>query len=128
MEADPSLRVSYPEYDLGSRPAREIVGDRAALSWEHDTFDRRTQVVLPAGVGRKSGNLFEGFSRQFDTLDRLSELDGLGGSVSSETLGARWDWGGRNRMYGMTTKGRLQSAARYGFIRKPEAFAVKEKP
>jgi len=111
----PELGVRYPTYDLASRPGSEIVGSRSPLSWQYDTWSRPTEVTLPAGPGRGAG-LFQGFERSYDTLDRLTDVTGLGATgLSATALGARWDWGGADRLYGITTKGALQTAARFGY-------------
>ncbi|HWN41061.1 MAG TPA: polymorphic toxin-type HINT domain-containing protein [Thermoanaerobaculia bacterium] len=113
---DPALAVSYPGYDLASRPSSEVVGSRAPLSWRFDTWDRPVEVRLPAGAGRNPGNPFQGFSRSFDTLDRLAGISGLGASgLSATPVGADWAWGGAGRLYGVTTKGALRTAARFGY-------------
>ncbi|HKV12058.1 MAG TPA: polymorphic toxin-type HINT domain-containing protein [Thermoanaerobaculia bacterium] len=112
---DAALAVRYPTYDLGSRPASELVGGRA-LSWQYDTWDRPVEVTLPAGPGRRTEGPFQGFTRTYDTLDRLVDVKGRGAAgLSATPLGARWTWGGADRLYGMTTKGALQTAARYGY-------------
>ncbi len=114
---DAALAVSYPSYDLASRPASEVVGSRAPMSWSYDTWDRPLKVTLPAGAGRSGGGGFQGFERRYDTLDRLVEESGLGSvGLSATPLGATWAWGGANRLYAMTTKGALGTAARYGYI------------
>ena len=61
--ADPGLRVAYPSYDLASRPQTEVVGDRAPLAWEYDTWNRPTAVRLPDVVARDPAGDFRGFSR-----------------------------------------------------------------
>lgn len=113
---DPALAVRYPSYDLASRPGGEVVGARAALSWRYDTWDRPTEVTLPAGAGRNGAGAFRGFTRRYDTLDRQTEVSGLGvGGLSPTPMGATWAWGGADRLYGVTTRGALKTAARYGF-------------
>jgi YD repeat-containing protein len=113
---DPALAVSYPSYDLASRPSSEVVGSRSPLSWRYDTWDRPVELTLPAGPGRGAAGPFQGFTRRYDTLDRLEEVSGLGApSVSPTPLGATWSWGGADRLYAITTKGALQIAARYGY-------------
>ncbi len=112
---DPALRVAYSSYDLASRPASETVGSRQPLGWRYDTWSRRVELTLPAGVGRDANGAFTGFERQFDTLDRLSDIGGLG-EISGTILGVSLDWGGRDRLYGCTTKGALGTAARYGYL------------
>ncbi len=112
---DAALAVRYPSYDLASRPGSEVVGARAALSWQYDTWDRPTGVTLPTGVGRGAG-AFEGFTRSYDTLDRLVDTSGRGSvGLSPTPLGATWAWGGADRLYAITTKGALGTAARYGY-------------
>ena len=113
--ADPALTVAYSSYDLASRPAAESVGSRAALAWKYDVWDRPEEVVLPAGVGRSSGGDFSGFQRQYDTLDRIADISGLG-QLTTSPLGASWSWGGADRLYGFTTKAQLGTAARFGYI------------
>ncbi|HET9768630.1 MAG TPA: hypothetical protein VFS60_17420, partial [Thermoanaerobaculia bacterium] len=112
---DAALAVRYPSYDLASRPGSEVVGGRAALAWTYDNWDRPTGVTLPVGVGRGAGS-FEGFTRSYDTLDRLVDTSGRGSvGLSSTPLGATWAWGGADRLYAVTTKGALGTAARYGY-------------
>ncbi|HSF39574.1 MAG TPA: Ig-like domain-containing protein [Thermoanaerobaculia bacterium] len=114
---DAALAVSYPFYDLGSRPASEVVGARAPFTWKYDTWSRPVESVLPVGPGRNGGGSFQGFTRRYDTLDRLSEVSGLGANGLSPTaLGATWEWGGAGRLYAINTKGLLGTAARYGYI------------
>lgn len=113
---DPALAVRYPVYDLASRPASEVVGGRAPLSWRYDSWDRPFEVTLPAGPGRSTGGALQGFTRTYDTLDRQVDVTGLGAAGLSPTpLGAQWTWGGAGRLYAVTTKGALRSAARYGY-------------
>ncbi|MCP4573630.1 MAG: hypothetical protein GY838_14825, partial [bacterium] len=118
--ADPSLTVAYSSYDLASRPAAESVGSRAALAWKYDTWGRPEEVTLPAGVARVSGGDFSGFQRQYDTLDRISDVSGLG-QLTTSPLGASWSWGGADRLYGFTTKAQLGTAVRFGYIGGPGA-------
>jgi RHS repeat-associated protein len=113
---DPSLTLTYPSYDLGSRPAAETVGQREPLSWSWDVFDRPTSVRLPTGPGRQAGGAFTGFSRGYDSLDRLTSAGSLGGADPSPTaLGADWQWGGLSRLYAMTTRGTLGTGVRLGY-------------
>ncbi|HKH43760.1 MAG TPA: Ig-like domain-containing protein [Thermoanaerobaculia bacterium] len=113
---DPALAVRYPTYDLASRPASEVVGSRAPLSWRYDTWSRPVEMTLPAGPGRGVSGAFQGFTRRFDTIDQLVDVSGLGAvGLSATPLGAQWSWGGAGRIYGVTTKGALRTAARYGY-------------
>ena len=113
---DPTLAVRYPSYDLSSRPASEIVGGRTAMSWRYDTWSRPVEVTLPGGVGRSDDGAFLGFARRYDSLDRLIDASGAGATALSATpIGASWAWGGADRLYAMTTKGALGTAARYGY-------------
>ena len=112
---DAALRVAWSGYDLASRPAAESVGSRAPLGWRYDLWDRPVEVTLPAGVGRSPTGSFTGFRRQFDSLDRLIDVEGMG-QLTSTALGAGWAWGGAARLYGITTRGPLGTAARYGYI------------
>jgi RHS repeat-associated protein len=114
---DAALAISYPRYDLASRPASEVVGARPPLEWTYDTWNRPVESVLPAGPGRNGSGPFQGLQRSFDTLDRLTEVSGLGATGLSPTaMGATWVWGGADRLYAMNTKGVLGTAARYGYI------------
>ena len=109
---DPALAVSYPGYDLGSRPGSEVVGGRDPLTWSYDAWSRPVEVTLPAGPERSAGGPFAGFAQRYDTLDRLTEVSGLGAAELSPTaVGAVWSWGGADRLYGMTTRGALGTAA-----------------
>ncbi|MCP4654550.1 MAG: RHS repeat protein, partial [bacterium] len=112
---DPALSVSYPSYDLASRPAVENVGGRASMGWKYDLWDRPVEVTLPAGTGSQSGGNFTGFRRDYDTVDRLADVSGLG-QLTSTPLGATWSWGGTARLYGIDTRGSLGTAARYGYL------------
>ncbi len=113
---DPGLAVGYPSYDLASRPGSEVVGERDPLSWSYDVFSNPTSVELPAGVGRGATSPLTGFTRDFDTLDRLRATGGRGAAGLSPTpLGADWTWGGAARLYAMTTRGALGTASRYGY-------------
>ena len=112
---DPSLTVAYPSYDLASRPGEERVGARGALAWTYDIYSRPTQMSLPVGLSRDSGGAFQGFNRQFDTLDRLHDVSGLG-ALTQATTGVSWQWGGASRLFGCNTKTALGTASRYGYI------------
>ena len=112
---DAALSVAWSGYDLASRPAAESVGSRAPLGWRYDHWDRPVEVTLPAGVGRSPTGSFTGFRRQFDSLDRLSDVEGMG-QLTSIALGAGWAWGGAARLYGITSRGPLGTAVRYGYI------------
>lgn len=109
-----ALSVAYPTYDLGSRPSAEVVGARGPLSWQYDVYNRPEKVFLPDGPGRDSMGAFEGFRRQYDTLDRLIDVAGIG-SLTVASPGAAWSWGG-GRLYGMDTKGTLGTSMRYGYL------------
>ncbi len=114
---DAALAISYPGYDLASRPASEVVGARAPLTWRYDTWNRPVESVLPGGPGRNGGGAFQGFQRRYDTIDRLIEVSGFGaGGLSPTAMGATWTWGGADRLYAIDTKGALGTAARYGYI------------
>lgn len=112
--ADAELTVAYPIYDLGSRPGSEVVGARGPMSWQYDVYSRREQVFLPTGPGRDQNGTFEGWSRQFDTLDRMTDVSGIG-SLSTTTPGATWSRGG-GHLYGMSTKGTLGTSLRLGYL------------
>ncbi len=112
---DGGLTVSYPTYDLGSRPGQEIIGTRSPLVWTFDIYSRVQTVALPLGLSRDNDSSFQGFTRQFDTLDRLEDVSGLG-ELTQATVGATWYWGGGGRPYGSTTKTTLGTASRYGYI------------
>jgi RHS repeat-associated protein len=113
---DPDLAVAYPSYDLGSRAGAEVVGSREPLSFRWDVFGNPEEVRLPAGVGRSATGAFLGFSRGYDTLDRLASTSGLGSTAPSGTLlGADWAWGGLSRLYGMSTRGALGTGMRLGY-------------
>ncbi|HEX2551952.1 MAG TPA: DUF6531 domain-containing protein, partial [Nocardioidaceae bacterium] len=90
---DPALAIRYAAYDLASRPASEIVGNRAPMSWRYDTWDRPVELTLPEGPGRAANGPFQGFTRRFDTLDQLVEVSGRGAAgLSATPLGAQWTW------------------------------------
>ncbi len=113
---DPDLAVSYPSYDLASRPSAEVVGSRDPLSWSWDVYSRPTEVRLPSGPGRDAAGAFLGFSRSYDTLDHLASAAGLGATgLSATPLGATWSWGGASRLYAMTTRGALGTGMRLGY-------------
>jgi RHS repeat-associated protein len=113
---DPALAVAYPFYDLGSRPAAEVVGSRDPLAWTWDAFGNPETVRLPSGTGRGATGAFLGFERSYDELDRLTSSAGLGSSGLSPTpLGATWAWGGASRLYAMTTRGALGTGMRLGY-------------
>jgi len=111
------FKVDYSDYDLGGRPTEETVGERPPLAWSYDVFDRPTNVTLPEGVGRDAGDPFTGYERSWDTLDRLTGVGGVdtGGGVIPD-IGADWVWGGAGRLYGITSRGPLATAVRYGYI------------
>ncbi|MCC6128561.1 MAG: Ig-like domain-containing protein, partial [Acidobacteria bacterium] len=95
--------VRYPVYDTGGRPLQEVVGTRTPVGKGYDTWSRQTSVTLPHG---------ETYSRVFDDLDRLTEI----GTSAGGQAGATWVWGGASRIYGITSKGPLHAAHRYGYI------------
>jgi RHS repeat-associated protein len=114
---DAALAVAYPSYDLASRPGSEVVGARSPFTWKYDTWDRPVESALPAGPGRNGSGSFQGLQRSFDTLDRLTEVSGLGtAGLSPTAMGATWVWGGAGRLYAMNTKGALGTALRLGYI------------
>jgi RHS repeat-associated protein len=85
------------------------------MSWSWDAWSRPTSVTLPVGAGR-GGGTFTGFARDFDSLDRLVDVGGAGANGLSLTpIGARWTWGGGDRLYAMDTKGGLGTASRWGW-------------
>ncbi|MCP4666335.1 MAG: hypothetical protein GY849_08200, partial [Deltaproteobacteria bacterium] len=101
---DAALTVAFSDYDLASRPGSEIVGGREPLGRQYDSWDRPTAVTLPAGVGRSTGGSFTGFERQYDSLDRVSDVGGIG-QLTNAPLGVTWSWGGAGRLYGRDSKG-----------------------
>ena len=113
--ADSDLTVAYPAYDLAGRPNRERVGSRAAMAWTYDIYSRPSRLTLPVGLSHDAGTSFQGFTRQFDTLDRVFDISGLG-ALTAATVGVTWQWGGSDRLYGYDTKTALGTAARYGYI------------
>ncbi len=114
-DEDPSLTVAYPTYDLASRPDEELVGAREAMGWTYDLYSRPTELTLPSGLSRDPNGSFQGFTRQFDTLDRLYDISGVG-ALTQATVGVTWHWGGAGRLYGLDTKAALGTAARWGYI------------
>jgi RHS repeat-associated protein len=115
---DASLEVAWPSFDLASRPREERVGARGALAWSWDTWNRPVSLELPsvARVGAfGAADPLRGWTRQYDTLDRLVDLAGVGAAAAG-TPGATWAWGGRDRLYAMTTKSALGTGARLGYI------------
>jgi RHS repeat-associated protein len=120
--SDAGLAISYPDYDLGSRPAQEVVGARDPLAWDYDLYSRPTATRLPAGVGRGAGS-FEGFSRQFDQLDRMTDIGAEGGELSATPLGGSWTWGGRDRLWRFETKGAIQTTAQLSYLGLPGSSA-----
>ncbi|MCP4570810.1 MAG: hypothetical protein GY838_00510, partial [bacterium] len=98
-----------------SRPGSEIVGGREPLGRQYDSWDRPIAVTLPSGVGRSTGGSFTGFERQYDSLDRVSDIGGIG-QLTNAPLGVAWSWGGAGRLYGRDSKGPLGTAVRYGYI------------
>jgi RHS repeat-associated protein len=111
---DPKLSLSYPGYDLGGRPAGEIVGSRAQLTWSYDVWSRPTELGLPAEVARPAG-AFAGFRRQFDTLDRLADVAANGGEPAAVAFGATWGWGG-TRLYSVAAKAPKKTTQRFGYL------------
>ncbi|MCP4684685.1 MAG: hypothetical protein GY867_04475, partial [bacterium] len=111
--------VEYSSYDLGGRPAEEVVGSRSALVRTFDVWGRTTRLELPAGVARSAGDPFIGFDRTFDGLDRLTEISarshGSQGPLMAK-IGATWDWGGRDRLYRVKHKGPQAFTTRFGYI------------
>jgi RHS repeat-associated protein len=115
---DASLEVAWPSFDLASRPREERVGARGALAWSWDTWNRPVSLELPsvARVGAfGAADPLRGWTRQYDTLDRLVDLAGVGAAAAG-TPGATLAWGGRDRLYAMTTKSALGTGARLGYI------------
>jgi RHS repeat-associated protein len=109
--AETSMRVETTGFDLGGRPGAEVVGARSPLEWTFDSWDRPETVTIPMGVGRGAGS-FTGFERQWDTLDRVAGIGGIG----MPELGADWTWGGAGRLYGITSRGPLATAVRLGYV------------
>ena len=114
-DENPALTVAYPSYDLASRPGEERVGARGAMGWTYDLYSRPTELTLPSGLSRDPNGSFQGFTRQFDTLDRVYDISGLG-ALTQATAGVTWHWGGAGRLYGLDTKTGLGTAARWGYI------------
>lgn len=112
---DSRLSVAYPTYDLGSRPQEEKVGEREALGWAWDIYNRPTETRLPAGIG-STGDAFAGFVRSYNSLGQLVDIGALGGEPQTVPLGATWAWSGSGRLWGMTTKGNLGTAVRFGYL------------
>jgi RHS repeat-associated protein len=115
---DASLEVEWPSFDLASRPREERVGARGALAWSWDTWNRPVGLELPsvARVGAFGApDPLRGWTRQYDTLDRLVDLAGVGAAAAG-TPGATWAWGGRDRLYAMTTRASLGTGLRLGYL------------
>ncbi|HZM28687.1 MAG TPA: RHS repeat-associated core domain-containing protein, partial [Gemmatimonadales bacterium] len=93
-------------------PAEEIVGDRQPLSRSYDVFDNPLQTQLPGGRLQPAGAI-AGWSRGFDTLDRVTTVGPLG--TGAHTSGAAWKWGGAARLFEMTTAGGRGTQARFGY-------------
>jgi RHS repeat-associated protein len=124
--SNPNASVGFEGYDLGGRPSYERVGNLGdtplppPLFREYDTWDRPVAVSLPEGVGRRAGGAFIGYRRTYDSLDRLYNL-APNEAAQLPGLGASWAWGGTDRLYGVTSKGPLATAHRYGYVAGPGA-------
>ncbi|HYN22238.1 MAG TPA: RHS repeat-associated core domain-containing protein, partial [Thermoanaerobaculia bacterium] len=112
QRATPDQRVRYQDWDLGGRPAQEIVGNREPLKHTYDVFDNPLQTQLPGGSLQSAGGV-AGWSRTFDTLDRVTTVGPLGSGAQAS--GAAWTWGGAARLYQMTTVGGRGSQVRFGY-------------
>lgn len=108
----PDQTVRYEGWDLGGRPAREIVGDRQPIARSYDVFDNPLQTQLPGGHLQPAGAI-AGWSRGFDTLDRVTAVGPLGSGAHAS--GAAWEWGGAARLFEMTTAGGRGTQARFGY-------------
>ncbi|MEO8585041.1 MAG: Ig-like domain-containing protein, partial [Acidobacteriota bacterium] len=124
--------VAYEDYDTGGRPGRETLGEapvkRDPLLRSYDIFDRSVGMSLPAGVGRASAGSFLGYGQTYDDLDRTTSLCGDPTLVAQVAcgaypgaIGAKFAWGGAARLYGVTTRGPLKTAHRFGYISGPGA-------
>ncbi|MCM3876395.1 MAG: DUF6531 domain-containing protein, partial [Thermoanaerobaculia bacterium] len=111
--ANASARAAFAGYDAAGRPAEERIGARDPLKRWYDTWSREVAVGLPAGVGRHGVGSFTGYERRFDSLDRLV---GMATNTGGPKLGARWDWGGTARLYGITTDNALKTAHRMSYL------------
>ncbi len=111
--ANDAARAAFALYDAAGRPTEERVGLRDPLVRGYDTWSREVGVTLPAGVGRHGAGSFTGYARTFDSLDRLVVV---AANVGGPKLGARWDWGGTARLYGVTTDNALKTAHRMSYL------------
>jgi RHS repeat-associated protein len=111
--ANTSARAAFAGYDAAGRPAEERIGARNPLTRGYDAWSREVAVGLPTGVGRHGVGSFTGYQRTFDSLDRLV---GLAANTGGPKLGARWDWGGMARLYGITTDNALKTAHRMSYL------------
>ncbi len=111
--ANAAARAAFTGYDAAGRPAEERIGARDALKRFYDTWSREVAVGVPAGVGRHGVGSFSGYTRDFDSLDRLVLMTANAGGPK---LGARWDWGGTARLYGITTDNALKTAHRMSYL------------
>ena len=112
QRATTEQKVSYQGWDLGGRPAAEIVGGREPLKKTYDVFDNPLHTELPGGSLQAAGAV-NGWYRLFDTLDRVTSVAPLG--ASAHASGAAWTWGGAARLFKMTTVGGRGSQARFGY-------------
>ena len=120
-------RVTEIGWDLGGRLLGEVVGGhvegagaethivdgREPFGWKYDAYDNAIETRLPGGAvhAAGAGDALTGWQRQFDTLDQLQEISGLGDS----TRKIRWQWFGAGRLESISTLGGLGTRARYGY-------------
>jgi len=107
------ITLTQQNFNALGRPAEERIGARDPLTRGYDAWSREVAVGLPTGVGRHGVGSFTGYQRSFDSLDRLV---GLAANTGGPKLGARWDWGGTARLYGITTDNALKTAHRMSYL------------
>ena len=86
---------------------------RAAPTRSPPRRARRPPPGAPSPSAGAATSPLAGFDRTYDTLGHLTSTTARGGSFPA---GASWAWGGQGRLYGVTTRGPLGTAARYGYI------------
>ena len=114
----PGAFVSPCANDFPARPSRggrrrQRLGEGSADPVATATSAPPTTCRAPSPSAGAATSPLAGFDRTYDTLGHLTSTTARGGSFPA---GASWAWGGQGRLYGVTTRGPLGTAARYGYI------------